>query len=455
MNNIGVSAVREEHKFNYTDSSVWVSLPENLCPALVGDIQADVVIVGGGFTGLHAALALREAGVDVVLLEMDFCGMGASGRNSGHLAPTMGKDLLSLVRHVGKERAAGFMRFNDRSVRNVEEAFARYGIDCDYEPAGNVICGLHPRHLGPLQRTAALAQSLGVDVSFLSEGEMRERGLPSAFRFGVLDPRGGHLNPGKYVMGLRRAALAAGVRIFENSPVTQIDESSAPVRVATERGSVQADKVIIATNGYTPVSLGRLKSKIMPIRVTLFRTARLNPEQLEALGWRGREGIITAHAAIEHYRPTPDGRILAGSKFVRYRYGSKLANGYQPAVFEGFTRLLKERFPEVPDLQIETFWGGWVGMTPDFLPLSFSNRRGNLFYGMGYNGHGIAHATTNGRMLADQVLGRPNEDVELFKRRMIPLPPEPLRWLAVNGLKWYYERMDQIVDDDLRLRRDL
>lgn len=113
---------------------------------------------------------------------------------------------------------------------------------------------------------------------------------------------------------------------------------------------------------------------------------------------------------------------------------------------------MKERFSEVPDLRIEAFWGGWIGMTPDFLPLSFSNRKDNLYYGMGYNGHGIAHATSNGQMLADMVLGRPNEDVELFRRRMLPLPPEPLRWLAVNALKWHYERRDRVVDSELRLR---
>ena len=415
----------EGQPFNYNDASVWLSSPADLRPPLTGEVRADVVIIGGGYTGLNAALALREAGVNVVLLEMGFCGSGASGRNSGHLAPSMGKDLPSLVRHVGKARAAEFMRFNDRSVRNAEETFKKYGIDCDYEPAGNITCGVHDRHRAPLLKTA--------------------------FSFGVLDKRGGHLNPGKYVLGLRRAALDAGVQIYENTAVTHIDEAASPVQVTADGGVVRADKVIVASNGYTPATLGRLKSKIFPIRVTLFRTAPLAPEQFAALGWPGREGLITAHSAIEHYRLTADGRILGGSKYVQYRYGSRLATGKQPAVFKKFEKLLKHRFPELPDLQIQDFWGGWIGMTPDFLPMSFSNRRGNLSYGMGYNGHGVAHATSNGRMLADQVLGRPNQDVELFKRRMLPLPPEPLRWLAVNGMKKYFERADQVVDADLRL----
>lgn len=441
----------ESQTYHYNDSSVWLSSPADLCPPLSTEIRADVAIIGGGYTGLNAALALREVGVDVALLEMGFCGSGASGRNSGHLAPTMGKDLPSLVRQVGKARAAEFMRFNDRSVRNAEETFKKYGIDCDYESVGNITCGVHDLHLDPLLKTAELAESLGVEVSVFNEAEMRERRLPAAFKFGVLDARGGYLNPGKYVLGLRRAALDAGVRIYENTTVTNIDEAVSPVQVTTDSGLVRADKVIVASNGYTPATLGRLKSKIFPIRVTLFQTAPLTPEQFEALGWSDREGLITAHSAIEHYRLTADGRILGGSKYIQYRYGSQLAEGNQPVVFGKFESLIKHRFPELPDLQIEDFWGGWIGMTPDFLPISFSNQRGNLFYGMGYNGHGVAHAASNGRMLADQVLGRPNEDVELFKRRMLPLPPEPLRWLAVNGMKKYFERADRAVDAALRL----
>ena len=438
--------------YDFRETSVWVEEPIDLCPPLEGETRADVAIIGGGYTGLNCALALREAGADVVLLERDYCGKGASGRNAGHLTPTIGKDLPTLVKYVGKDRAVAFARFAERAVEHTEQTFAKYAIDCDYQAAGNIVAGMHERHRAPLMRVTELAGNLGVDVRFLPEHEMRERRIPSAFRFGVLEGRGGHLHPGKYVMGLRRAALAAGVRIYEGTSVAAVDEAAAPVRVTTNKGSVQARQAVIATNAYTPVTLGCLKSRVFPLRVTLFHTAKLNDRHLAAIGWSGREGIYTAHESLENYRVTADGRILGGSKFVQYGYGSTLVDGNRPDVFARYADLMKLRFPEVPDLGIETFWGGWIGMTLDFLPFCFTNKRRNVFYGLGYNGHGIPQATLAGSMIAALVLGRPNEDVELLKRRIIPLPPEPLRWLVVKALMHYYERIDEVVDSELRLK---
>jgi glycine/D-amino acid oxidase-like deaminating enzyme len=439
------------HNYNFESTSVWVEEPNDKQAALTESIQADVAIIGGGYTGLSAALNLKEAGVDVVLLERDYCGKGASGRNEGHLTPTIGKDLPTLVKYVGQERAIEFARFADRAVEYTESIFQKYQIDCDYKPVGNVVAGLHPKHRDPLKNMADLAQSLGVNVSFLDEDQTRERGLPNMVKFGVLEHCGGHLHPGKYVMALRAEALKAGVRIYEDTTVSEITHKTNPVEVTTDKGSVTCDKVVVATNAYAPSTLGHLKSKVFPLRVTLFQTRELSEAEQEAVGWKGKEGIYTAHEALESYRPSPDGkRIMGGSKFVRYGYGGKLAGGYQPAVFEQFKNIFKERFPELPNLEIDTFWGGWIGMTLDFLPMNQSNKQENVYYGVGYNGHGVAQATLGGKMVADQVLGQTNEDVDRLRRRIYPLPPEPFRWLGVNALKWYFDHIDRKIDNELR-----
>jgi glycine/D-amino acid oxidase-like deaminating enzyme len=214
-------------------------------------VRADVAIVGGGYTGLSTALSLRAAGIDAVLLERDFAGAGASGRNAGHLTPTIGKDLPTLLKLFGRERATALVRYADDAVNYTERTIESAAIDCDYIASGNVLAAVHPKQEARLRKSAATAASLGAHVRFLAPDQMRERALPPSFLCGVLEERGGTLNPGRYVMGLRKAALAAGVRLFESTAVAAI-EDGAPAKVRTPHGSVVADRVVVATNAYTP-----------------------------------------------------------------------------------------------------------------------------------------------------------------------------------------------------------
>lgn len=433
----------------FFEISPWVAAPTPACPPLHGDARADVVIIGGGYTGLSTAISLREAGVDVALIEQDFCGSGASGRNAGHLTPTIGKDFPTLVKYFGKQRAVEFARFADRAVHYTEALIRKLGIECEYQPTGNIITGLHQRHRKPLVEGAELAEKLGVRVAFLDEAEVRRRNLPGHVRFGMLEKSGGHLHPGKYVMALRQTAIAAGVSIYEGSTVTGIEDGGSPIRVLTAAGTITADKLVIATNAYTPATLGRMRSKVFPVRVTLFRTGVLTKEQWQRIGWEGREALYTAHEAMENYRPQADGRISGGSKWVQYGYGSQMTTGHLPHVFADWRRLFAQRFPELPDVEIESFWGGWIGLTLDFLPVHQSNARGTVFHAVGFNGHGIAQGTYAGAMLAEQVLGKNNPEVELFRRRLLPLPPEPLRWAVVKSITTMLRRIDRKVDADL------
>ena len=433
----------------FEEWSPWVAAPEKLHAPLAGDARADICIIGGGYTGLTCALALRESGVDVVVLEKDYCGYGASGRNAGHLTPTAGKDFPTLVQYFGEEKAVSYARFAERAVMHTESTIKKYNIDCDYKPTGNVIGGMHDNHYAGLEKMHALSNRLGINNQFLDEAEVRRRKLPPFIKFGVLEGHGGLMNPGKYLQGLRRAAAEAGVRIYEQTGVTNYKKHGAQMRVSTEDGALFADKVIVATNAYSPVTLRKKKARVFPLRVTLFQTPVLTPKQRDALEWPGEEGIYTAHEALENYRLTADGRLSGGSKFVQYGFGSKLPEGNRADVFADWQRVFAQRFAHVPDLEIETFWGGWIGMTLDFIQHLQTEMGGRVTYGIGFNGHGIAQGTMFGPLLADVVLGQQNADIELFTRRSIPLPPEPLRWLTIKGLTAYYDRRDKKVDADL------
>ncbi len=441
----------ERHPF--IETSPWIEAPADPQPALDRDTSADVVVVGGGYAGLSAAITLRSAGADVVLLERDFAGSGASGRNAGHLTPTIGKDLPTTLRLFGRERASALVRFADAAVEHTEDFIEKNQIACDYQASGNIVAGVHPKHVRSLEKAAGTAASLGAAVRYLPLAEMRERGIPPAFVCGVLEERGGTLNPGKFVSGVRAAALRAGVRVFEQTPVASV-EDGARVTARCAGGAVVADHAIIATNAYT-AGLDRMRRNVAPLRVSLFETEPLSPAALDALGWSGREGIYTAHEALENYRLTAHGTISGGSKVVRYRYGSRLPPGRDPGAFRAIERAFRERFPELGDVAIATFWGGWIGLTIDLLPqVGVDGAHPNVHYGIGFNGHGVAQATLVGEMIGRRILGEEHPQAGALARRLLRWPPEPLRWVGAGLINRALALVDARTDRQVRKQRE-
>ncbi|MBZ2169445.1 NAD(P)/FAD-dependent oxidoreductase [Marinobacter sp. F4216] len=436
--------------FPFTEGSFWLEAPDDIQPALRGQQRCDVAIIGGGYTGLSAALRLRERGVDVALLEKDYCGFGASGRSAGHVTPTVGKDIPSCIRRYGMERGMAYVRFAEQAVAEFESLIHRHGIDCDYQPTGNIVAGVHETHRAKLMESAESVGKLGIRMHYLDETAMRERGLPPAFRFGVHEDCGGTIHPGKYVLGLRSAALKAGVRIYEHSPVSRIDEGST-VSLYTGTGVLKAPQVMLATNAYAPAELGLMKSRILPVRVSQFTTRPLTDAELESIGWPNREGIYTAHEMLENYRLTADRRIVGGSKVIHYAYGSRLADGYQPSAFRTIEQAFRDRLPELRNVPIETYWGGWVAMTLDFLPVNGNlGAHRNIAYYAGCNGHGIPQCSLMGGALADWILSEDTSFTKLFQRIQIPFPPEPLRWAVLKSLNALLAWSDQRIDHALR-----
>ncbi len=428
----------------FLDLSAYIRQSPELRPALATDLKVDVAIVGGGFTGLSTALELTKRGISVAVLERHFCGYGASGRNAGHLTPTICKDLPTAKMLFGEEKAGRLASFADHCVERTEHLMREYAIDCDYNQSGNIMAVVHPSQEKKMREAAAAARRLGAKIHFAEAGEMRERGLPAAFLCGAMEEMGGTLDPGKLIMGLRKAALERGVPIYENTHVTQIEKGK-PFRIVTPGGTVRAEKIFIATNAFTP-EVGYPGNRMYPLYCTQFETIPLSDAQIEAIGgWRNREGFYTAHESMESYRLTSKRTLIGGAKVSYFRdclphnHGGD-ADSVKPLVLQCF----RERFPELQDLPIAHAWAGWIGMTMNFLPIVGQAKSiPNYFYSVGYNGHGVAQSIAMGELNADLITGRPNNWSAVICRSPVYVPPRSILWfifVAIMGLLNYLDR---------------
>jgi glycine/D-amino acid oxidase-like deaminating enzyme len=438
-----------ERDLPFDERGAWIEVPADLQAPLASGIRADVVVIGGGCTGLSTALELRNAGADVVLLERDFAGSGASGRNAGVVTGAIVQDLALTRRLLGPELTAARARFADAAVKHLEAVVGKHRIECDYTPSGTLLANVHPDQEATLQKKGELAREYGSPVRFLGSAEMRERGLPPAFLCGVLEEQGGTLDPGRYMAGLRRAALEGGVRLFEGTRVTEISEAPR-VTVRTEGGEVSAEFAVLATNAYTP-TLGRLRRKVVPIRVSLFETDPLGRDLLERLGWHGREPVNTAHELVETYLRTGRDTLVGGIKVASYAWRSRLATAYDPAAFRSIEAAFRERLPELRDVSVARFWSGWVAFTTDFNPVfGVEGTRGNFLYGLGYAGHGLSQGTLMGAVITARILGREHPLEAAVRRRVRAWPPEPFRWLGVKLVVGRLLAVDRRIDRKIR-----
>lgn len=410
----------------------WLETPSDLQPELDSHVSADVVVVGAGFAGLNTALELRARGAKVVVLERDFGGFGASGRNAGYLAGSAGIEFDMFHKRIGHERSKGIVEFYDQGVSYVERKLREYGIDCDYNQSGILRAAIHASQEAKLRKDMQTGLELGSYSEFLDSAAMRERGIPPAFLFGCYAPRGGTLDPGKYVLGLRRAALRAGVTIYENSGMHSFT-TGATVKAETAKGSASAPFLVLATNAYTP-QLGLLKDKVAPIRVSALETLPLSAEQLAALGWHGREGIVTPHWTMESHRLTARNTIVTTTKQLSYAYGSKTPNVPDHAAYAALEEGLHDRFPGLRGIGIRACWSGYVSMAYDALPVvGASGDDGNVLYTAGCSGHGVATQSMMGLLLAERIGGIEHPLLTALQHKTPTTLPEPLQWCAIKS----------------------
>ncbi|GEM30995.1 putative oxidoreductase [Nocardia neocaledoniensis NBRC 108232] len=426
----------------YSSFSGWIERPTDIAPAVEGEITADVVVVGGGYLGMGTALRLAERGVDVALLESEFCGWGAASRNAGYLTNTLAGDAqMHAAMHPRRLRRA--VGFADRSVTYSDGLIDGLGIDCDYERTGNVIAAVTRGQLERSRWNARILTNAGADAEFV---DGREFGLPAAFLGGIYERRGGIINPGKYARGLRSALMSSSARVFEHSPVGSIQPTSTGVTVTTASGTVRAKRVVIANNAHSRDLAITPRNLVAPLWVSLVETEPIDPERLRATGWTSRVGISTHHLCLESFRLTSRNTIIFGIRQAETARGALGARTPNPTVVADLVRGFRIRFPTLHDVAPQRAWGGWIGITTSWLPVVGEADR-NVYYAVACNGHGLAQGPYLGSMLADRLCGdKAADDLEAVWRPRPRFAPSPAASSTAVRAAWRLDRFADYLD---------
>jgi glycine/D-amino acid oxidase-like deaminating enzyme len=402
--------------------SFWLNSldPITARPALPGDRSADVAIVGGGYTGLWTAYYLARAApqLRIVVLEAEYAGFGASGRNGGWASGLFPVSEDKLARRYGADRAAAMHRALAGAVDEVGRAAEAEGIDCHYAKGGTITLARTPVQLRRARRSEGF-----VDAE-------TARGICNATDVlgGVYSPDCAALHPARLVRGLADAVEARGVQIFEGTRVRRISRGE----VVTDHGTVRAGTVVRALEGYTARLAGHRRA-LAPVYSLMIATEPLPESDWERIGLRRRETFADERHMIIYGQRTADDRLAFGGRGAPYHFGSRIEPGYErvPGVFLSLRHTLKELFGIEP--RIAASWGGPLGIPRDWMP-SVGLADGMAWAG-GYVGDGVAAANLAGRTLADLIAGNRSELTELpwVGHRSRPWEPEPIRWLGINA----------------------
>ena len=369
--------------------------------ALSGEQKADVVIIGGGYTGLSAALHLAEAGLRAIVLEGTEVGYGGAGRNVGLVNAGMWVMPDALVETLGVERGEALLDLLGNGPRYVFEIIEKHQIACEAVKTGTLHCGVGKAGLKELENRAEQWQRRGAAVELLGGAVCAEKVGSDAYLGALLDRRAGTIQPLAYARGLARAAIAAGAIIHTNSPALSTEKQGSALKVRTATGSVVADQVIVATDAYGEGAWSAFREEQIALPYFNFATRPLSPELQKSI-LPERQGAWDTKSILSSFRFDAAGRLVFGS------VGALRAGGL--TVHRAWAkRSMKKLFPKMGDVEFEAEWFGRIGMTTDNLP-RFHRLAPNMMAICGYNGRGIAPGTVFGRCLADLAMGKMRDE---------------------------------------------
>ncbi len=409
---------------------------------LDGDREADVCIVGAGFTGLWTAYELLRAAPDleVVVLEARYAGFGASGRNGGWVLGELAGPWRRWVRRGGERGAHAMGRAIEGAVEEIEAVVGREGIECGWRKRGVLTLACSEPQLRRLRRK--LEEDLGERPQLLDAAHAFARVHAAGVRGGLYSPHCACVQPARLVRGLASAVERAGGRIFESTPVIDVEDGVA----VTRSGRVRAGTIVRATEAYT-AQLRGLRRTLLPMNSAMIVTEPLEESRWAEIGWAGAEAVRDAAHRFVYLQRTAGGRIAIGGRGVPYRFASRTDR--EDAVPAETVRELRARllslFPGLDDVQIEAAWHGVLGVARDWMPAVGLDRERRLAWAGGYAGEGVAAANLAGRTLCDLLLHRDSELSRLPWVRPFPRrwPPEPLRLLGSRGAYALYRLADE------------
>jgi glycine/D-amino acid oxidase-like deaminating enzyme len=405
---------------------------EDGAPELVDSIEADVCIVGGGYTGLWAALRVKELEPDasVVLIDSDICGGGPSGRNGG-FALSWWPKIETLQKRVGREEALRLVKASEAAIAEIGEFCRREGVDAHFHRGGWLWTATSPAQVNSWESAVEIAEGYGEKpFEVLSADQVQARTGSPVHLGAAFEASAATVQPALLARGLRRVALERGVRIHERTPMVDLDREGV---VRTPSGSIHAGAIVLALNAWA-IQVKELSRALVAVSSDVVATAPM-PEKLEQSGWTGGEAISNCRLMVHYYRTTRDGRLAFGRGGGRLAFGGRVNSNFD--FNEGQTEGLKEDLvrlvPAAEGVEVTNAWGGPIDRTTDGLP--FAGRlpgKVPIVYGTGYSGNGVAPSLTFAKILASSALGRSDEWSEAGLNRGVPakFPPEPVRFLG-------------------------
>lgn len=439
---------------DYRTKSFWLATAGDYTAnaPLKGERRVDVVILGGGFTGINTAYQLKRADplLDVAVLESNVVGFGASGRNAAFAMTVFGLSLSVTSMLYGKERARDAFQYAERAVDYLGALVDEHKLKCDYERVGFLRMATTPGYLERIQAELEIAHALGVTgVEWLDQTQAREQVNSPRYLGAWWEPRMALVNPVKLVREMKRVAENFGARIFEQTPATRVEKNAqGRFVVTTPHGKIVASKIVFATNAYSHL-LPFVRRKQVPAFTHIVLTEPLREKHFAEIGWRKRQGLEDARNLIHYYRLTADNRLLMGGGPVKLSFGANMNHDLSAPAFHHLESFIHYTFPALRDVKIEYRWGGPFSVTMDLAPAIGTIGDASAVYSVGCIGHGVALTHLNAQVLRDLILERKTDLTDLWfvNRRVIPWLPEPLRLGAsaairtyLQGEDWWYEK---------------